>query len=550
MLLFIKILLAALALFIPFAFGGAEPWAFSVLQVGIVTCAVLWLLSSHQSLGLSKAAKPFVFTLIFLVLLGLVQSCFPRTLLDAHVLYPVTFMRWFTLETLSLFITYGALVLLLMQLFQSQDEIRPMLYWLVCCALAVAICAVCFTRGEYIFFLAGVRGGVGPFLNRNHAAIFFAMNALITLGLIFANATRPERHQMHREQRQRFQVQQLCGWLVFAGLCGAVIFTRSRGGMLSLGVGLFSFAFLAVWFLPRSRKKRLLGLVLTAAVLAGTLLWVGDHISQINRYARRVKKDGSVSAHVRRTLDETGLRILADYPVWGTGIGAMPVTLPPYLKVHIPNYVEHLHNDWLELALGVGCAGIIPVALALLYFFWVVLRRMRHLPRHKFPIFAAAFCGMITMGTGSLVDFHFFIPANAFVFSVLLAVVCAFTYDKHRLSWYRLPFVLRAVLAAVLLLSLYVPARKAVAWRGMQFGRSLKPAAQTARYQQALSYYPVPRYAARLANAYIRQANFTDNPAERKRLLNQAFNLSKIYLQRYPKDPALSRVYVRTRDAQ
>ena len=84
----------------------------------------------------------------------------------------------------------------------------------------------------------------------------------------------------------------------------------------------------------------------------------------------------------------------------------------------------------------------------------------------------------------------------------------------------------------------------------MQFGRSLKPAAQTARYQQALTYYPVPRYAARLANAYIRQANFTDNPEERKRLLNQAFNLSKIYLQRYPKDPALSRVYVRTRDAQ
>ena len=542
--LFIKIILALLTLFIPFAFAGAEPWGFSVLQAGIIGCSVWWLLAAKEKICLSRLAKPILCGLVFLIVLGIVQSCFPQTLLDQRVSYPVSLMPLYTWENISLLATYGALFLLTCQIFPSQEEIKPATGWIVFCAVIVALCAVSFTKGEYLHFFAGVRGGVGPFLNRNHAALFFAMGAMGALGRVFFNYTRPDKQHLHREQRRRFYVEQTCGWIISIGLCAAVIFTRSRGGMLALLIGLFLFAFSAAACLPKTRLQKAERLFAVAVVLGGTVYWINTHLDWINEFAQRSQH---ISNAIRLMLYHAGADLLSDFPVWGIGLGAMPVAIPPYFAYSLPQYVEHLHNDWLELAIGIGYAGVAILAVFVLWFAVLVLMRMKHLPRHKWAFFTASCCALVVMSAGSVVDFHFFIPANAFLFFIFLGFVCAPTYDKHHLSGWSLPFTLRVLIAGILLCTLYIPLQKTVAWRCALFGKGLKQEAKLLQYQNALQHFPSPRFAVKLGNAYFNASLHAKTPEEAQVLRRQGFEIAHTYLKRYPKEPDLSKLYVRTR---
>ena len=542
--LFIKIVLALMALFTPFAFAGAEPWGFSVMQTGIIASGVLWLLFSKEQVCLTRLARPVLFLFGFLIILGLVQSFFPQTLLDTVPLYPVTLMRLYTLETISFMVTYLTLAGLISQQFPSQNAIKPVIGWMIFCAVAVAICAVSFAKGEYIYYFTGLRRGIGPFLNRNHLGMFLALGSLSALGMIFFNQTKPENHHLHREQRYRFYVEQVCWSIVCIGLALAVIFTHSRGGMMSLLGGIACFAFLMCGFLPEKRTKKIAGLICTSVLLAGAVYWISTHIAFINAFADRVQ---DTSAEIRLMLYESAVRLLADFPLWGIGLGAMPVALPAYFEYGLPQYVEHVHSDWLELVLGVGYVGIIPVVLALIGLVMLIFMRLHRLPKHKLAFFCASCSVLFAMSIGSMVDFHFFIPANAFVFFVFLGILCAPTYDKHHLRVVKFSLFSRTLLLAVLLCSLYIPLQKTLAWRSVMFGRGLKQEAKLAQYRRALSYYPSPRYAVRFGNACFNASLRAKTPEEKASLRAEGFEIADTYLHRYPKEPELSKLYVRTR---
>ena len=140
---------------------------------------------------------------------SLLQALFPQTQLDpVSPFHPLTLMRLYTLEHTSLFVTYLAIAALVMQVFPSQQEIKHLLEWAVICALLVALVAVSLPKGEYIFRLAGLRGGIGPFLNRNHASLFFALNALAVLGLFFTKGLETARQVLSSKQRRSFWLQQ------------------------------------------------------------------------------------------------------------------------------------------------------------------------------------------------------------------------------------------------------------------------------------------------------------------------------------------------------
>jgi len=537
---FVKIIIVLLLFFTPFAFAGAEPWGFSVLQGGIVLSWTL-LLFSRRKLLLSSVCKPVFFTLGFLIFFTLLQSCFPKTLLDRAVYYPVSFMPLYSWDHASLFFTYLATAILVAQLYISQQEVKKLLFWVMASTVAVALCFACFPKGDYIFYLAGIRSGVGPFLNRNHAAVFFVLGALSTLGLFFSAQLHVHKLISSRE-KNTFYIKQICLFLVFLSLCTATVLTRSRGGMLSLLVGLFCYAFLYAWIVPTQLKKRLRGIFATLAVLVLVTGAIYTHIPDINAFSRRAT--GS-STQTRKMLYRSANRILAEYPVWGIGVGAMPVVITSYVEYPIDRYIERLHSDWLEILLGVGYAGSIPVAAGVLWYIWLILRRLKHLETRKQLLLAAVLSGLCAMSVGSLVDFHFFIPADALLFFILLGITCAPTYAKHHIHEISLSWWLRGVLLVVLLLSLYIPTQKTIAWRSISFGRTLKTQAKLVQYEKALSVYPSHRNAVRLGYAYLNAAQYAKTPQERERLRQRALEISSVYLRKYPREKELSALYAR-----
>ena len=539
---FIKIILGFLLFFTPFAFAGTEPWAFSILQGGIVVCWVL-LLCVRRSGVIMPLFKPVLATLGGMTLFVLLQTCFPKTLLDPAVYYPVSLMRLYGWEHASLFVTYLAVTGLTMQLFSSQASVKKELLVIVASALAVALCAVSLPKGDYIFQFTGVRGGVGPFLNRNHASVFFAMGALIALGLFFTRLLKRTWTQTPR-QKYAFYIQQFCLFAAFAGLATGTVLTRSRGGMLSLLVGIFCYAFLCVWAVPQRLKKRLKGIFITLIAAAAVCSWIFTHLDAINAFAQR---GTGVSTQTRTMLYRSAYRALGDHPVWGIGVGAMPVVITSYVEWKVPHYIERLHNDWLEILLGVGYGGGILIAGGLLWFIWLALRRLKRLETRKQFLFASLLSALVVMCVGSTVDFHFFVPANALVFFVLLGLCCAPTYNKHHVHTWHWPVWGKSIILLVLALSLYVPTVKTLAWRCVVFGSGFKTPARLAQYERAVAYYPSPRYALRLGNAYFNAARRTASPEEKQGLYARALEVSKTYLRRYPRDKELSRLYVRSR---
>lgn len=539
---FVKIIIVLLLFFTPFAFAGAEPWGFSVMQGGVVLCLALLLLK-HPKLLVSSVCKPVFLTMGFLILFTLLQSFFPKTLLDNTVYYPVSFMPLYSWEHISLFITYLAVGVLVSQLYISQREVKNLLFWVVASATAVALCFACFPNGDYIYYLAGLRGGVGPFLNRNHAAIFFVLGAISTLGLFFGGQLRLHKLLSPRE-KNAFYFRQICLFLIFISLCTATVMTRSRGGMLSLVTGLFCYAFLYAWAVPHQLKGRLKGIFITLSALVLVTGVVYTHLDDINVFSRRAT---GASAQTRKMLYRSAKHILSDYPVWGIGVGAMPVVITSYVEYPLDKYIERLHNDWLEILIGVGYGGGAVLLFGLLWYMGLILKRLKRLETRKQLLLAAVLSGLCAMSMGSLVDFHFFIPANAFVFFILLGITCAPTYAKHHIREISLSWGLRAAVMAVLLASLYIPTQKTIAWRSVEFGKNLKTQAKLIQYEKALCAYPSHRNAVRLGNAYINASHYAKNPQEQADLRHRALEVATTYLQRYPREKELSALYARCR---
>ena len=539
---FIKIILIFLLFFTPFAFAGTEPWAFSIMQAGVVLCWIL-LLFTRRKIVFSSVFKPVFFTLCFLILWTLLQVCFPKTVLDPETLYPVSLMPLHGLDHISLFITYLAVVGLIPQLYISQNDIKKLLFWVVAAAVAVALCAVSFQNGEYIFRLAGVRGGVGPFLNRNHAAIFFVLGAFVSLGVFFDSQLNFGK-LVTRAQKQSFYLKQICFFTVFVSLSVGCVMTRSRGGLLALLAGLFTYAFLCVWAIPQQFRKKLKGIFITLVVLVLASGWIYTHVDDINVFARRAT---GVSEKTRKMLYRSAGHILQERPIWGIGVGAMPVVIPSYVEYPLNSYIERLHNDWLEILLGVGFVGAIPILFGLIWFIYAALKRLRRLEIRKQFLFAGLLSALVAMGAGSMVDFHFFIPANAFVFFVLLGCTCSLTYAKHHVHEIPISHGKRLVILLILLVNLYLPICKTLSWRCAVFGKGLKTQAKLEQYEQALSYYPSPRNAVRLGNAYFNASHRATTEEEKEFLREQAKAIAIIYLSRYPRDKELSQLYIRVR---
>ncbi len=540
--LFLKFLVALLLAFTPFSFAATEPWAFSVLQGLLIGSWICWL-ATRRTFVYTSVTKPVLY--VFGVLIGfcLIQSFFPQTLLDPIVGHPITLMRLYTLEHASLFVTYMGVVLLVGQVFPSFDQIKQLMWMLVTVAVLVALCAWAFPQGQYVAKLTGITqytSAIGPFVNRNHAGLFFALNALLALGLFST-------HQLHKKQvmgvgqGRAFIGKQLCLTVIAIGLMAATVCTRSRGAMLSLLVGLLGYAFLCVWYVPHQFKKRINGFF---CILACLLILVGGiytHVEQINAFAhRRV----DASAQTRKMLYRAAENMLKQYPVWGIGVGALPVVITSYTEWDVHQYIEHAHNDWLELLVGVGIVGAGLVLVGIIGFIVMSLKRLKHLETKKQFVFASFLSALLAMSVGSLVDFHFFIPGCALVFFMILGAVVAPTFNKPHVHAVRWPILVKILLMFLLMAASWIPLQKTRCWRQFFIGKGLKIEHKQQAYEQGLAYYPGPRYAARLAKAYYKEALHVRDPMIKIFYFEQAQQLAQIYLEKYPKEKELSALYV------
>ncbi|WP_271439832.1 O-antigen ligase family protein [Pontixanthobacter luteolus] len=199
-----------------------------------------------------------------------------------------------------------------------------------------------------------IGAALGLFANRNHHA------DLLIAAMLLAPALVP-----HARLRQhRITLTALLALLVFA-----VIATTSRAGIaLTIPAALVS---LAVIWRPQPRQ---------AAILIGTAAIAGVAIMYIPAFGEIFARFGVAGEDQRLTMARDTLAATrAMWPV-GSGYGSFVPVYMAYedLDMMQARYVVAAHNDYLQLALEGGIAGIITALagpVAILFLGWSLIRR-------------------------------------------------------------------------------------------------------------------------------------------------------------------------------
>ncbi len=207
----------------------------------------------------------------------------------------------------------------------------------------------------------------------------------------------------------RWGLRRVAAWVMVAALVAAVIWTRSRGGVLALGISMTGL--LVIRFGWRA---------LAAPVAAAVIM-----MSTPNPWRERVSGIGSrdVYAFSRADMWVGALRMLRDHPLAGVGLGQYQYFSPRYafpVEGHWARYAKITDNPHSEPLLAAAEMGF-PAAAVLAWFLGASVLAAFRAPgggRRRIPWQAAVLAGV---GGQATVDFSLHSPAVALAAVGLLA---------------------------------------------------------------------------------------------------------------------------------
>jgi O-antigen ligase len=391
----------AVLLFGPLALGAVEAWSTFVLEAGAVLLCALWAVWQAKSGELRVLGNPLFAPMFAFAALIAVQ------LISGHTSYPAV-----TRSEGLLYCAYGLLCFLTVQSLSRSSQLKVTAWLFSAYGFAVAAFALVqslSSNGKLYWIRTPRFGGwiYGPYVNHNHYAGLMEM--LVPIPLVAA--------LFHHMDGRRKALAATAA----AVMASTIFLSGSRGGMAAFAVQM---AILGAILIRRRRDRRValvLGFFLVLA--AGLATWLGGEVlskrlASIDNEART-----EVSGGMRLAIDRDSLRMSADKPLLGWGLGVFPTVYPQYRSFYTDDFVNEAHNDYLQLLVEMGGLGF---ALML----WFVGAAYYHSAR-KLGNWAEDFNGALGLASmlgvsgimvHSLVDFNLQIPSNAALFYVLCVV--------------------------------------------------------------------------------------------------------------------------------
>lgn len=245
---------------------------------------------------------------------------------------------------------------------------------------------------------------VGFFANRNHLSTLFASAVpFAALEALEAASRRP-----------MARVRLALMLALMALLAAGIAMTQSRSGFLLLGMGLLG-AVAMTWRsdAARDRGRLILGVVGIAAVV-GALAVPILFAQTFDRFG-----DG-LSGDMRLPVAGVALKAAWAFAPFGSGLGAF---VPVYMMFETPasmqnTYVNHAHDDWLELLVEGGMLAVTVMAIFLFWFARTTLRAWRRTRTSGGPVVRAASLAILLLLAHSLVDYPLRTPAMMCVFAL------------------------------------------------------------------------------------------------------------------------------------
>ena len=269
----------------------------------------------------------------------------------------------------------------------------------------------------YIYEITNAGVAVGFFANANHMAILLVATLPFLVAMYGGGSGAPA----GRVQASAGRIAVLGGAMMMV-LVGIALNGSIAGfvlGALVFGASIFVRARLSptrvLWAVAAVGLGGLIAIaVLVASPLQSNITSTGVENDYLSRY----------------TLFTNSLRAAADHVPVGSGVGSFADVYPAYENPVLVDrwYVNHVHNDYIELALETGLPGILLIAAFVLWWIQRVVAIWRAPTIDRFARAATIASGAIMLH--SLVDF----PLRTTSISALFAFCVAIMVGVRRRS--------------------------------------------------------------------------------------------------------------------
>ena len=460
--------LVSLMAFTPLAFGTVEPWSTSLMEWGIVTLGLIFVLGRLWRPGPAESHGPGRTGMELPVAL-FIAFCFaqaiplppawvstlspgsarqyqsvdlrawtaiegpaaagrlegdPLSRLEPPASRPVSVHPRKTVSRAFLLAAFALLFFLVVGWCDHVSRIMFLLKTLIVVGTLVAALGLVqhLTWNGKIYWVRKVppASTFGPFVNHNHFAGYIEMVIPLAIALLFFLLESRHRSSSPEDEGRWGKA----GLTLFATviLVVALVLSMSRGGILSMIFsGLILFAL--VWRRIDSRAVKW-SIALALPLLAATLLlWIGgEAVTQGLGSYRTLGKEASF--RLRLMVWEHMARHLPDFFWVGSGLGTFEESFAPIILPGSAVRWDRAHNDYLQLLWETGVIG----AALFLAGTWIFARRYwwRALRSsgHSLDLFrVGAATALLSIALHSVIDFNLQIGANGFLFVLLAALL-------------------------------------------------------------------------------------------------------------------------------
>jgi O-antigen ligase/tetratricopeptide (TPR) repeat protein len=299
-------------------------------------------------------------------------------------------------------------------------------------------------------FIGAFPRATGPFVNPDHFANYLSMAFPLALAGAFYELYSTSR-------RSAGAIRLLCAAGAFI-ILSAIVLSLSRaawvGAMGSAAILslLWATGERAKWtngyagYLPRRRRVRTgetdedaraqppvsrfsaaavagvgLAAFLVLALIALLIVGPQGRLQSDTRLGQTIADGGGLG--LRPIIWKNSLSMVRDFPLFGVGLGGWPEIFPHYQTGPWNEYYfREAHNDYLQYVTETGLIGLLALVWLIALGARSLAEARHHLSPTERPLFAALVLALATMALHEVVDFCLHIPANAVLFTLLVAI--------------------------------------------------------------------------------------------------------------------------------
>ena len=392
-----RLTLYALFVFTPLAVASVQDWAITVIHLLTLIALTSFLFEKSFTWDWRWIKTPLGKPIICLLILSLLASLFSLN-------------RSMSFRSMVLLMDYVVIFYLVIHTVRTRSDFRRLLWLIIFIGAFLSLFGLFkkyignpFPWWNYGNIPENAGHLISTYGNRNHLTGYLEMALPLAFALLITGYTGIKRFALV---------------LLSILLAGVLLFAMSRGGWISGFCGLLFMAIVLLTSRHFDNKKAILVVMVSSFVL----IIIGLSSTALVERILSFEHAGETGSFVGRAKVWGGvMEMIRDHPVFGVGPGNFANAVAQYLPP-AENRHYYAHNDYLQFVSVVG----LPLVLCVL---WMVIctykrgfKKLKNESRLVRGATVGALSGITALLVHSMVDFNLNIPANAILFTVLVAL--------------------------------------------------------------------------------------------------------------------------------